>query len=305
MGMARLNLKCWDAFHPSHAPLPRAVGPYTVVRTTKLITSSDKVMMFCTSVNLDGLWRALGCISSVNEGSAMSAATNARAHKVPFPGNELIGSGITAVPSALSVQVMNPGALNTTNGIFAGTVSHAQLNLAGRTGETWNDFATSVISFMRPRLMSAGKLALKGVQADSYPLNMAALANFEQVDASSDGAFTWSSDGGVYPAGFAPIVFVNEAKTSMNYLVTIEWRVRFDIGNPAVASHTNHGISSDASWAGAIEGMINRGHGIVDIADRVADIGSSVGGLAQSVARSRGMRAIANFAANRTLAIGA
>lgn len=295
--MMKLNTKCWDAFSMVHAPLPRAVGPYTVIRTTKLITSSDKVMMFCTSVNNNGAWRPLAAISSVTESSAIASAGNARSHLVPFPGVAVTGSAITAVPSALSVQVMNPNPLQTTTGIFAGAVSTTQFDLTGRTGETWNDFATNVISYLRPRLMSAGKLALRGVQADAYPLNMAALANFETVDSSEyEGTFTWDDTTGVYPAGFSPIVFINEGKVNMNYLVTTEWRVRFDIGNPAVATHSDHGVSTDQSWASAISSMVARGHGMIDIADRVADVGTSLGGLAQSAVSSRGMRALAGYA---------
>lgn len=297
--MMRLNPRCWDAFSMVHAPLPRAVGPYTVIRTTKLITNSDKVIMFNTSVNNNGAWNNIAALSSVTEGIAIAGANNTRVHTVPFPGNALTGSGITAVPSALSVQVMNPGALQTTTGIFAGAVVPTQLDLTGRTGESWNDLATQVISYMRPRLMSAGKLALRGVQADAYPLNMAALANFEHVaDTGIDGQEkTWTDALGLYPAGFTPIIFVNSAKVEMNYLVTVEWRVRFDIGNPAVATHTDHGVSSDQSWSHAISNMAARGHGMIDIADKVADVGQSIGGLAQSAVNSRGMRAIGGYAA--------
>jgi hypothetical protein len=263
-----------------------------------LITNSDKVIMFNTSVNNDGAWNAYCALSSVDEATAISSANNTRVHGVPFPGNDITGSGITAVPSAMSVQVMNPGALQTTTGIFAGVVVPTQLALAGRN-ETWDDLVTQVISYMRPRLMSAGKLALRGVQADAYPLNMAALANFEHVsDGGADGQNkTWISDLGIYPAGFTPIVFVNESKQQMNYLVTVEWRVRFDIGNPAVATHVDHGVSSDQSWSSAISNMAARGHGMIDIADRVADVGQSIGGLAQSAVNSRGLRAIGGYAA--------
>lgn len=289
----KLGPRCWDAFHPSHAPLPRAVGPYTVLRTTKLISSSAKVMIFNTAQahgdtgfgtsSPDGSWLTTCAIGSVNESNPIADPMNSYVYGCPFPGNNIIGGGTSVVPAALSVQVMNPGALQSTHGIFAGTVSTAQLDLTGRIGETWTEFSNSVISYMKPRLMSAGKLALRGVQADAYPLNMSALSDFGHVRHVGDGAITWEKATGFHPAGFSPIVFINEEKEPINYLVTIEWRVRFDIGNAAVATHTDHGVSSDASWAAAIKSMVDRGHGMMDIADKVANMGASAARVAGAV----------------------
>lgn len=264
----------------SHAPLPRAVGPYTVLRTTKLISSDAYLMMFATLKDQSGNWRSAAGLSSVDENGMVGALNNTYIHDVPFPGAITAGSGLTAVPSALSVQVMNGGALQTTTGIFAGAVSSANLDLSGRVGKKWTEVGSDVVSFMKPRLLSAGKLALRGVQADAYPLDMAAIADFKTVTNTGDGPFTWDDNisgaaaWNAHPAGWSPIVFVNQNKTTMNYLVTVEWRVRFDIGNPAVASHVDHGVSSDASWAATIKHMVDRGSGMMDIAEKAADMGA-------------------------------
>jgi len=257
------------------------VGPYTVIRTTRLITSTDKFMMFGGFQNGSDEWRALCALGSVDEAGACTAAMNCNSYKIPFPGFQpglLGGSSVTAVPCALSVQAMNPNALQTTAGIFAGTVCNTQLDMTSKPAMKWNDLCDFVVSYMKPRLMSAAKLSLRGVQADAYPLNMSKLSDFTDIDPSSDGAFTWSSS--VYPTGFSPIVFVNEQKQNMNYLVTMEWRVRFDITNPAVASHVNHGVSTDQSWADSIQSMVDRGHGMIDIAEKVADMGAAGARLA-------------------------
>jgi len=230
-------------------------------------------MLFAPQVGDDGCWLTSCGLGSHVEGGAINGTDNTNLYTVPLPGIATTGSGITVVPAALSVQVMNPNPLMSTTGIFGGTVSHTQLNLAGRT-ETWNDFATEVISFMRPRLMSAGKLALRGVQGDSYPLNMSALSNFNCVHDVTASQLTWTDYAGFYPTGLAPIVFVNEAKQTMNYLVSVEWRVRFDIGNPAVAAQRHHGITPEWKWDDMIKTAIARGHGIMDIAERVANAGS-------------------------------
>jgi len=200
---------------------------------------------------------------------------------------------MTAVPSAISVQVMNSNALQTTNGICAGAVSTSQLDLKGRV-ETWNNFATEFISFMRPRLLSAGKLALRGVQMDSYPLNMAACSEFLHTYDIGDSAFEWNATSAITPMGWAPLVIVNEGTPNgtdleLQFLVTTEWRVRFDIGNPAVASHQNHGVTSDSKWSEMINMAVGRGHGVLDIVEKVANTGAAVLGAANA---ARGLAAV-------------
>lgn len=298
-----VGLQAWDAFHPCHLPLPRAVGPYTVVRTTALLTSSAKVNLFGTfqhtyqNRSTDG-WSTVSLLKSVVPTDPIGGPGNAFVESVPFPGASITGSGLSAVPSAISVQVMNSNPLQTTEGIIAGSVSHTQLDLKGRT-ETWNDFASEYISFMRPRLMSAGKLALRGVQMDSYPLNMNACSEFAPVYSATEGLITWKLDdgpirqGNFSPAGWAPLVVINTAPPNsleLTFLVTVEWRVRFDIGNPACSSHTNHGVSTDSQWGSLVDNMVGRGHGVLDIVEKVANTGAAVLGAAQA---ARGLAGLA------------
>lgn len=282
-----VGLEGWDAFHPAHLPLPRSIGPYTVVRTSALVTSDDRVNIIgCfaenRSVGNTSVWTNYGMLRSINSALPLSDPNNALVSSVPFPGASAVaGSGLSAVPAAISVQVMNPNPLQTTEGIVAAAVCPTQLDLRGRT-ETWAEFGSEFISFMRPRLMSAGKLSLRGVQMDSYPLNMSALADFRPVsNASGDITFTWDAGSTTHPLGFAPLVVINQASTEtppleLNFLITIEWRVRFDIGNPAVASHRHHGVSTDQHWDTMLRAAANMGNGVRDIVERVANTGAAV-----------------------------
>lgn len=289
-----IGLEGWDAFCPAHLPLPRSVGPYTVTRTTALITSNDRVniigcfaQQFDASLGMKDFWTTFGMLKSVNSALAISADNNAYLHTIPFPGVNVTGSGLSAVPAAISVQIMNPNPLQTTSGIVAAAVCPTQLDLRGRA-ETWADFGTEFISFMRPRLLSAGKLALRGVQMDSYPLNMSALADFRPVRASADITFKLDAAANLHPEGFAPLVIINEASADnppleLNFLVTVEWRTRFDIGNPAVSSHTHHGVTSDQHWDGLIKQAIDKGAGALDIVERVANTGEALANAFQAV----------------------
>lgn len=299
-GDAKLDLKCWDAFHPYHLPLPRSVGPYTVVRTTTNFSSDSKVVIIApmryqhgmsAAQHADDAWSTACVLESVNPILSIDASNNARLRALPFPGANRSAPGflntstITAVPSAISVQVMNPNPLQTTQGMVFGSVSTTQLDLRNRA-DTWDDFADEFISFMKPRMMSAGKLALRGVQGDSFPLNMNSVSDFSNLVYATDMEMTYNDANAYVPDGWSPIVIINKGAGSsvptllnLNYLVTIEWRVRFDISNPAVSSHTNHGITSDNTWDQLIRSATARASGMIDIAERVANIGRAAGML--------------------------
>lgn len=278
--------KCWDAFHAMHLPLPRPVAPYTVVRTTRLISSDAYYNQIGSFQAQDDVgkpcWCNIGMVSSVAQASAINATSNAYRYTVPFPGaGESNGSTFSCTPSAISVQVMNTNPLTTTSGLVAGTVCNTQLDLS-ESSDTWLTKGAEVISYMRPRLMTAGKLALRGVQADSMPMNMNAISDFLPLVTVGDGTFSWNGTT-IDPIGWAPIVIVNQDSIMLNYLITIEWRVRFDISNPAVASHKFHGFAPESTWAGLIAKGVNKANGIMDIVEKVANSGV---GMAQTTSRA-------------------
>lgn len=277
-------LSAWDAFSPSHLPLPRVTGPYCVVRCTTLITAKDAYMQFGTLQDSNQNWTNACAVSCKFDGigNTLHGTNNAYRHVTTMPG---LGSAVTAVPSALSVQVLNPEALQTTTGIIAGGTYKTQVNLqtmalddtSGTSpDETWEDVANNFISFQAPRLLSAGKLALKGVQINSYPLNMSEIANFTPINDQTNSLISLGSGGSGVDSqfvGFAPICFVNKSQVELNYLCTTEWRVRFSIDNPAVAAHRYHGYSDDAKYAAFMHHRTNMGHGCYDIADASARSG--------------------------------
>jgi len=69
------------------------------------------------------------------------------------------------------------------------------------------------------------------------------------------------------------MAFVNPTNAEIQLLIAVEWRVRFDVGNPAVASHSHHGVSSDASWDHHIRRATAALPGVVDIVEKVANTG--------------------------------
>lgn len=313
----KVNPNFWDAFHPSHLPLPRPVAPYTVTRTTKLVTSYSRFnqfMPFRMSIsgavgNIDPCWSSCVHIGSNRANFSVGANNNAICNFASRPfadGEGPLQGGGTCVPSAFSVQLINPNPLQLANGVMLAAVAPTQMNLGGET-RTWSNLEDYAISFYKPRLLAGGKLALRGVQMDSYPLSMTQVSEFTSMAdgysgntppvSGPTGEFTWQGpttevgtpQGTMTAAGWAPIVVINENVPAdqyskdlaidenkdnykLTFLVTTEWRTRFDLGNPAVGGHHNHPMASDECWKRHIDYAISKGHGVLDIVERVADM---------------------------------
>lgn len=266
---------CWDARMPHHLPLPRSVGPYTVVRLTKRMSTGSPFVIFGTfrltagsSLAAAGQWSGLAAVGAVNMGSAVNAASNTL--KFAYDTTNLEGAA-TLVPSAVTVQVMNPDALQTTTGILYGGVMKTQLPIANNTA-TWQAVADGFVQYMNPRMCSAGKLALRGVQASSYPLNMSSIADFTPIRNQVDGTDTYDSDLGE-PNGWAPICVYNPGGIGLEYLVTTEYRVRFEFSNVASSTHRHHPVSTDSAWDWATRRAAAMGAGLNDIPQVLANVG--------------------------------
>ena len=264
-----------------HLPLPRPTGPYTVLRLTNLFALDKAFVMFGPEIFEKGngtiSWTNIVGRASVNAANPVNAANNCVA--LSMTALRALDPLTQVVPSALTVQVMNPEAVQTTTGMVWGGISRTQLPI-GTTSDTWDFYGNSFISLMTPRVMSAAKLAFRGVTGNAYPLNMSELSNFHPLTrSSSDQAqitTSWNLTSGTIPetdgqpVGMTPIVFVNPDRVNLIYQVTVEYRVRFALSNPAAAGHVQHKAGSTAMWDAAVSAAGAVGHGLMDIAEQVA-----------------------------------
>jgi len=267
-------LKCLDARVPRTLGLPRAVGPYAVIRTTRLHRSSANFLLFAPFWDeTTQRWFDWCGVESVVSSSDITSSPNTMPINMPLLG---LAEACEIVPAAMTVQVMNPASLQDGAGVFAMARVNQSLPLGtSPPGLTFDEMAARVVSFYSPRLLTGGKLALRGVKCSSYPLDMTEYAKFAPVQKYS-GVFQWSDTHS--PAALAPIVFVQnntEAKT-LEFMVTIEWRVRFDPGNPATASHTYHDTLPDEMWNGVVKAASALGHGVEELSEEVASAGEAI-----------------------------
>lgn len=290
-----------DAFHQCHLPLPRPTGPYTVIRTTQLIDTDYKLLLLGPTFDRgNGRWTDTAAYGWVNPDKATSDANNMYTFRFDTMATGT-WTGAQVTPAAYSVQLMNPGALQTTSGIVYAGRLRTSYKISENVGTTGTAIASQFISYNNPRLLSAAKLAFRGVQTDGVPFNMSELANFSVIQDAGSGTFTPSSSMNDNN-GFAPIFVYNPAGIKLQYLVCCEWRVRFDPSNPAQASHIQHTHASESIWMRALHAAESLGNGVVDIADRVAETGNAVFNATAGAYRAgRGMRALGGAGA---LALG-
>jgi hypothetical protein len=283
------DLRVWDAKLPMHLPLPRAVGPYLVVRTTRRFRTDARCLVFgafqtnhnaAMGSNSPAEWSNCFCMHDVLHTNSISGASNCIQQSMPMEG---LGSAVTLCPSAISVQIMNPGAIGNTEGIVYAGVMPTQAAVRSRT-ESWDSYFDKFVEYQTPRLMSAGKLALRGVQINSYPLNMSPLSDFTTLNNDKTGGgggdvITWNSIA-PQPVGFAPILVYNtggenplDANLFLEYLCTVEWRVRFDLDNPASSAHVHHPVATDQLWNRLMSSASSLGNAVIDIAEPIANAG--------------------------------
>ena len=262
-------VKGLDAFDPSHVPLPRAVGDYTVIRTTQVFSGNQRFhLLGPMKINsLADTWSNTCALSADQDGIAIGFTNGTK--RTTFSSMST-GSWADArlTPAAFTVKLMNPEALQTTNGIIYLGRAKQMLNPAG-SSRTWNELANELVSYSSPELCAAGRLALRGVKIDGVPYDMNSLADFRPLAQLDDGYFTWANDSVLFD-GFAPIFVYNPNNVNLQFMVCCEWRVRFDPSNPAYASHTYHRPSTPGYWDRVQRIGSALGNGVMDLAEKSA-----------------------------------
>lgn len=272
-------VRALDARIPRMLGLPNAVGPYSVVRTSMFHSTDARVLVFAPCmVNFDNrsTWHNWCGVMDVDSELPMNGASNAHSIVIPTPG----GAMDEVVPASLTVVASCDTALQTASGSFM----MGRMNQGWQaTSDTWTQFGEAFISNFAPKVLTAGRLALRPVSCSAYPLDMTHYQDFAQVS-PYDGALTRTSqhDFGT----LSPIVFLQKSDTpvQVQFMVTMEWRVRYSAFNPASASHSYHPPTSTVVWSDTIKAASAMGHGVVEVGEVALEGAAFIGALGLAVA---------------------
>lgn len=281
------DLVCWNAFAEPHLALPRAVAPYTIIRTTAIWNPTEpdqrRLALFgpIMDVGADaGQWSNLYCYST-NVPLTSLRSTPSGAFQYSF-GSMASSSwdAASVTPAAFSVQILNKEAIQNSSGmVYIGRCKNKVHLSEGDNSASFQDLADDLVSYSNPRMCSAGKLALRGVHVDAVPNNMSELAKFTTLKQAVEQATTFTSSSSRHQEGFNPIFVYNPDAVELQVLVCCEWRVRFDPSNPAYAACRMHRPSTDASWAQHMKHAVALGNGVADIVEVVARYGNAMRAL--------------------------
>lgn len=302
----RSAMQAMDATIPKHLALPVNVGPYTVIRTTTIVNSTDTVQMYgffrgermtVTSSDTPIVTTSLRDM----EGWAPYIGVTGNAGQTPSLNSKFkacsqlnsLGPAATLAPAAMTVQVMSGRGLagdTPASGILYMGNANTQFRLEGST-TTWNDIGQDFVSYQKPRLVAGSRLALRGVKMVSKPYNIQELYDMDRLvdpvsntaDAAADVDVPWTSsetsatntaeNGRWKMKGFAPSIIYNPNNADITCLVTAEWRVRFDYQHPASSTHRHHPAAPTGVWDRVQQGLHAAGPNVQDIVESVATTG--------------------------------
>lgn len=230
-----------NAFLPGHLTLPRAVAPYSVVRTivNQPLTTSDrgKMLVIQPMINKDGdvaaFTNCVGWITDTDQSSGdVPTTTPPTGINMPAVGN----TGVECVPAAITVRITCPSPLISATGqLFLG-----RWNVPGdrRNYTNYGDMEKGFLAFAKPEPYTAAMMATCARQVSAIPRDFNDYCEFHKyIDNDfSDSLVPWG--------GMTPIIMalspVGGVATQYNIQICVEWRYRFKMDDPAASSHHFH-----------------------------------------------------------------
>jgi len=253
---------------------------------TRRFSNSNEFNMFGTFRRQTAAQAALGewsNIVNVHDVVVLNAVNGAANTAAEAYDASNLGYETTLTPAAMTVQILNTNALQTTAGSIYAGVCHSQLGVSN-SPETWRVWGERFIATQKPRALSAAQLAVRGAAVHSYPLNLESLCDFTEVTSTgTSSTFTWS-DLVIQPSGLAPIVVINPEFVELEFVVTIELRVRFSMSHPASSTHVMHPVTPEATWHRALTAAATAGHGVLDVLELGAGLATRARAFAPAAA---------------------
>lgn len=250
---AAMASKAFNAFHPSHLPLPSPTGAYMPVTTRTTINSSDTVFL----IGATSFQHTFNDNPAQGTGPAWSPAVALSATEVmgignspvdwyntPLPSTDSAG-GTELVPAAISFKVTNTQSMLDASGlVYIGRYKSTLSAPHSEDPRTFGTLMSSALSFCNPKQISAAGLAMNTQHVNLLPSNMTELMDFRELDATHPQptySYAWGHDNDVNAganrairnfAGFKPGFIYNPNACPLSITIAVEWRVRVAPYNP-------------------------------------------------------------------------
>jgi hypothetical protein len=263
--------KAFDAFHPSHLPLPVPTAPYLTVRS-RVVVTTNKTLTFVGPVE-----GAIGGSESWQNICAigMDANTVLGSGSVQYttfnPPATDVETDWELTPAACSFQVACTDSLTSASGVsYLGRLKTTLSQPAGDDTRTGQDLANNIVQYSNPKCLSNAKLAMSAQQVNLLPGNMAELTDFREMQAlgSSNPLSGWGSSGGTAArnfAGFKPGYIYNPYNSELVVTIAMEWRVRLAPNNPMHQSMTHYPPTNPSVWHALSKAADSTAHGVEDV----------------------------------------
>lgn len=272
---------CLNARHGAHLPLPRAVGPYAVIRRTHTIAMTQRFGLFgpMKAVDSFGVPNWTTCIGVLDLQADSTIGTNGNAVLRSWLAGNLIGA--EAVPAAFTVRVLCSAPYNTAAGIVYIGQCKQKIHLGSYTATTWTQLAQNLVAFAGTTGVPVPSLLTHPRQVHAVPGDLATMTDFEPLMSGGEGAVTISSQFSHEFAGLLPIYVYNPNTASLQLEITTEWRMRFPQDSPMQTAMQLHPPSSERTWYQAISDTLDSG---VHVAEEISGGVEALFGFGKKIA---------------------
>lgn len=236
-----------NAFLPGHLTLPRAVAPYSVVRTivNYSLACSDRGKMCviqpmvkedygAAGGNITAFTNCIGWVSDTDQSSGpVPTTTSPIGINMPSVGN----TGVECVPAAISVRITCPSPLIAATGqLFLGRWN---MPADRKNYSHYDDMEKGFLAFAKPEPYTAAMMATCTRQVSCIPRDFNDYCEFHKYEDSNftDALIPW---GGMTPILFCLSPVSGGNITQYNLQICVEWRYRFKMDDPAASSHEFH-----------------------------------------------------------------
>lgn len=261
--------KAFDAFHPSHLPLPVPTAPYLTVRSRAVITTNKTLTLLGPVEDAIGNSDAWANICAFGADAATVIGTGTFQHDTYNPPATDAPSDWEVAPAAFSFQVACTDALTAASGVtYIGRLKTTLSQPDTNDSRTVQELANAIVQYSNPKCLSNAKLAMTAQQVNLMPGNMAELTDFREMRISSSGSSVWASSGANAArnfAGFKPGYIYNPYNKELVVTVAMEWRVRLSPHNPMHQSMTHYPPTNPSVWHAIAKAADSTAHGVEDV----------------------------------------